>query len=491
MSTTSFALDRSRRRPLASAVAVLFALSAPTAYATTFVTNCNDTGAGSLRAGISTAAEGDTVDASALTVSSPGCGATAGNPSVITLKTGAINVTRNNLTVKGPGKEFLKVTAKYTDSMNNNHYYGRVFNHTGTGSLSLQDMSITKGYTSTTTGTAFGGCVYSKGSVALQGVYMLGCRATATSSGKARGGGVYSKGATTLFASDLKYNRTSVGTGSYSQGGGVWSAGNFIAKYSTIENNSSSNVAGNGGFAGGVDAYQAAGTLHLVRNSTISGNRAAGSFAGIYLGHTDASVTMINSTVSGNTATTGNSGGAYFVGDDIELDNNTIAYNTAKTATIALSPGMSIRASTSTATKTLVLQSNLMANNSYGTSSTQNDFTVVGAPATTGANNLIRTPSGSVPADTIVGKCPLLKKLANNGGLTETHSLYGHSPALDAGNTNGSPGSYDQRGAATNNGTIDYPRVSGPPGSTAVADIGAFELDQSEHIFDSAFEGCP
>jgi hypothetical protein len=42
------------------------------------------------------------------------------------------------------------------------------------------------------------------------------------------------------------------------------------------------------------------------------------------------------------------------------------------------------------------------------------------------------------------------------------------------------------------NGVRDHARVSGAPGViTPVADIGAYELDQSDEIFDSPFEGCP
>ena len=481
MSTTSFALARSRRTPLASAVAALFALSAPAAYATTFVTNCNDAGAGSLRAAVITAAEGDTVDASGLTAASPGCGL-----SKITLKTGDIVINRNTLTIKGPGPANLTVTAKYDPGMGGatHQYQNRIFTHNGTGTLHIEDMTVNKGYQVTTgTTAALGGCVYSKAGVALKNVNMTFCTAK-SATGASKGGAIYSKGQTYTMMSNLTFNAaTSVSNAGY--GGAVAANGSFIAKYSSFTLNTATNAANTNGISGGIDTR---GTLALIRNTTISANHSDGNIGGLTVVNGGASATLINSTISGNTAPNGLVGGVYLGGDDIALYNSTIVYNTSKLASINLGPGVTIVGMGSP--KTLKLESNLIANNSYGASNIQNDLTVIGSPTTTGHNNLIRTPSGSVPGDTIANKCPLLKPLKDNGGLTQTHSLYGHSPALDVGNTTGS-GSFDQRGQASINGTIDYPRVSGPPGVTAVADIGAFEVNQSEEIFDSAFEGCP
>jgi hypothetical protein len=83
--------------------------------------------------------------------------------------------------------------------------------------------------------------------------------------------------------------------------------------------------------------------------------------------------------------------------------------------------------------------------------------------------------------------CPLLGPIRNNGGLTPTHALLSHSPAIDAGNNNaidphspppGAPASYDGRGPG-------FARESG------AADIGAYELQKSEIVFDASFDGCP
>ena len=139
--------------------------------ATLTVSNCNDAGAGSLRAAVAAAGSGDTIDATQLT-----CG-------TITLSTGSIAVAVDDLTINGPGPDALVIS--------NGAKYGRVFNHAGTGALTLTGMHIYHGVVSsaaTESGTK-GGCVYSNGAVNLgnafdpanraSGVIVSGCSAIA------------------------------------------------------------------------------------------------------------------------------------------------------------------------------------------------------------------------------------------------------------------------------------------------------------------------
>ena len=67
----------------------------------------------------------------------------------------------------------------------------------------------------------------------------------------------------------------------------------------------------------------------------------------------------------------------------------------------------------------------------------------------------------------------------DNGGPTQTHALLSHSPAIDAGSSKAGL-AYDQRGQ----GPPAYVRVSG-----AATDIGAYEVQQGDIIFNSGFEG--
>jgi hypothetical protein len=89
-----------------------------------------------------------------------------------------------------------------------------------------------------------------------------------------------------------------------------------------------------------------------------------------------------------------------------------------------------------------------------------------------------------MPPDTL-GTCPLLAPLGDYGGDAPTIKLLGHSPAIDHGNNLVPNLNYDGRGPG-------FPRSSGPPHGTAVPDIGAYEVNRSDELFDNTFDaGCP
>jgi len=93
------------------------------------------------------------------------------------------------------------------------------------------------------------------------------------------------------------------------------------------------------------------------------------------------------------------------------------------------------------------------------------------------SKSLIFAPDPStppLPSDTIISIDPLLAQLANNGGATRTQALQTGSVAIDAGANTGSL-TFDQRGSG-------FARVKG-----ASADIGAFEVD-SDRILTNGFE---
>lgn len=129
-----------------------------------------------------------------------------------------------------------------------------------------------------------------------------------------------------------------------------------------------------------------------------------------------------------------------------------------------------------------------MASNSFGSPATQNDLSLANlANPAYGNNNLVHITGSSVPNDTLTGVsgCPVLGPLRDNGGPTRTHALMSRSVGIDKGNAlgthplTGNPPQNDQRG-------LPHPRVSGP-----FADIGAFEIDQVDIVFNSGFDGCP
>jgi hypothetical protein len=447
-------LDRARRKPLPAHIAALFMLGVPTALcAAPAVTNCSDTTtAGSLRYAITHALSGDVIDVAHLACST------------ISLTNGAIEFSVNDLTIQGPGSSKLTITGKYKSNVE----VDRIFTHYGSGTLSIQDVEIKYGNLTIPNFTAEGGCIRSSGNVTLSGVVVSKCTAKSPSTG-ALGGAIFTEGNTELDDSTVKYSTADGGTGAAS-GGGVYAKGNLTMNYGTI-NSTTATGAGGVGFAGG--AYVRGATTSIYA-STISKNTAGVSNGGIAVHNLSGKVTIANSTISGNAATAGTVGGLYLSAKNIKIYNSTIALNSAALASPG-SAGVGVAVYGGSA-PTAVFNGTLIANNTYGATPVNKDFTSFGVTIT-GSNNLIRVPDSAVPIGTITGKCPLLGPLHNNGGPTLTHVLLGHSPAIDVGN-NVLHIAFDQRGAG-------FTRTSGPP------DIGAFEVDHTDKIFDTNFEGCP
>jgi hypothetical protein len=132
---------------------------APRPAGTVVVTNCDDAGPGSLRDAVENAVSGDVVDLTALSCST------------ISLATGALATDVDDLTVDGPGPEALAIDAAGSS---------RIFDHGGTGTLTLNGLALRNGsYTSTDfTGPGFaqGGCAYSAGRLVANDVHASGCR---------------------------------------------------------------------------------------------------------------------------------------------------------------------------------------------------------------------------------------------------------------------------------------------------------------------------
>jgi hypothetical protein len=182
---------------------------------------------------------------------------------------------------------------------------------------------------------------------------------------------------------------------------------------------------------GGVKVTDATGSIE---NSTISGNSAAGDGGGIYVTGTEdnAEVNLNNVTVADNVADSddggsGAGGGAFRADGLLFFRNSIIGDNRSLTPTAEPDCDGGIVA---------------------GYSLIENDCPGFGS------NNLIDTD-------------PLLKPLRDNGGETRTHALKASSPALEAANP-GTPESSDDACLATDQ--RGDPRPGGP-----LCDMGAFE----------------
>ena len=111
--------------------------------ATQVVGNCNDDGAGSLRAAVAGATTGDTVDMRGLRC-----------PTIALTR--RIDVPQADLAILGPGLSRLAIDADYED---------RLFLHVGNGTLRLNGMTLARGRELAQ--EALGGCLRSMGNVTL------------------------------------------------------------------------------------------------------------------------------------------------------------------------------------------------------------------------------------------------------------------------------------------------------------------------------------
>ena len=270
--------------------------------ATITVSNTGDSGAGSLRAALASAADGDTIDAT-------------GVSGTIFLTSGELLVT-NSLTILGPGPATLAVNGNFPNTTN------RVFHIINSVTASISSLTITKGRT-----PSFGS-----------------------------GGGIFNAGATLTVS-----NCTVTGNSAFNGGGGIFSSGGATATLTIVDSIISSNSNGNGNGGGGIDN---AGAMLTVSNSTVIGNSSplgGGIFnsgvatltiaysaissnssdigGGIYNDgccNGAASLIIVNSTLSGNRATVinGDGGGIYNIGvfsgsATVTISNSTLSGNFA------------------------------------------------------------------------------------------------------------------------------------------------------------------
>jgi hypothetical protein len=182
------------------------------------VSNCDDSGDGSLRDAVATAATGDTIDLTQLSCST------------ITLASGAIVTSLDDLTILGPGQAALAIDGNHAD---------RVFSHSGAGTLVFDGVTLAHGSFEAPDGDSNGGCVYSMGYVVLDHVTVTACTVSSTSS-SAYGGGMFAYGAT-LISSTVAGNKAQ--GGKHALGGGVLAPGGLSAMGSTITGNSAVAIA--------------------------------------------------------------------------------------------------------------------------------------------------------------------------------------------------------------------------------------------------------
>jgi CSLREA domain-containing protein len=259
------------------------------------------------------------------------------------------------------------------------------------------------------------------------------------------GGGINNNsGVLTINNSTVSGNTTSGGGG-----GGIENDGDLTLNASTVSGNTADTAIGGGGGIANV--------LTLTLNaSTVSGNTAKGG-GGIYSTSSQASTTVTNSTISGNTSGSNPGGGIDNEGgfSSARIENSTITNNTAPSGL-----GSGVASAGNNPASTEVFSSIVSAN------SNNDDVNLVGGSTNSFKSdgyNLIGgglTTSFSQLGDRTGITNPRLRALANNGGPTQTHALLKRSPALNKSTKTGCPAT-DQRG------------IKRPQGTTC--DIGSYE----------------
>ncbi len=232
------------------------------------------------------------------------------------------------------------------------------------------------------------------------------------------------------------------------RGGAIRNLGNLTINRCSIGGNQSE-------YDGGA-IYNGDDALMVINDSAVFSNEAQGGSEPVAGGgiFNAGSLTIRNSTVSGNTSS--NDGGGIASTGPLNLDSVTVTANSAQGAAGGgAGAGVFIGS-----TGTLIAQNTILAG-----SADEADCWAFSNTVTDGGHNLVGSQLGCGFTDgdngTLVGEDPLLDILRNNGGPTRTHALLAGSPAIDAGDTDLNT---DQRG---------YARPSG-----AADDIGAFEEAQ-------------
>ncbi len=334
-----------------------------------------------------------------------------------------------------------------------------------------------------------GGGIYAlEGALSVSGTTVSGNVASNTFSTGGNGGGIFAntKYGTTITASTIKGNSSTNGSA-----GGLDIQGN--SSFGQTHNNpvsvDTSTISNNTALSGAgiLIADNASGTPVTISASTISGNAppaandGANTFGGgILIQSARDPIDVINSTISGNSATYGGGvsvgSGGYTLngsGGSISFDNSTISGNSAASHGGGLYLA-EYNTDGGSQSATASVNSTIVAGN---TAANQGEDLARGPDAKTGGFNaaysLIQKTDPSLllsPQSVILGVDPQLGSLANNGGPTETMLPATSSPVVDQGKA-ASGLTTDQRGFAR---TVDSGKTK-PSGGDGT-DIGSVEL---------------
>jgi hypothetical protein len=350
----------------------------------------------------------------------------------ITLTSGPLNVT-TNVTLLGPGLGLLTVSGNNSSG---------VFNVTGTN-VAITGLTIANGYSGS--GTVGAGITAAGRSGSRFTLY--NCAVTANTNAGYNGGGIFINTNVTVLVTNCTFSGNSA---TYYYGGGIY---NLQGMLSIVGSTLKANVASRGGAICN-DGGSSSATLTMA-NSTLSGNSADALGGGIFNDGSSSPVTnkINSSTFSGNSASQGGAIDNYGPAGRVYLEIGDTILNVG-----AGSGG------------TIYNPSGIVKSDGYNLSSD-----AAGGDGTTAPGGLLNGTND------IRNTNPLLGPLQDNGGLTWTHALLPGSPAIDKGNADAITNlvmATDQRGQLR---TVDLFSVPNPAGGDG-SDIGAFELQTTTSV---------
>jgi CSLREA domain-containing protein len=324
----------------------------------------------------------------------------------------------------------------------------------GSGIFNQGTLTITNSTVSKNSNWPFG----EGGGVSNTGLLTIE-RSTIAENVSSTGGGVVNYGTASISASSVTANE-SMPADTGGAGGGIWNSGTLTLSRSMIQNNRAL-------FGGGISNRRD--SSMTITESTIAGNHVLASRFDSTGGGmlNQGSVTVVNSTISGNIAD-GIGGGLASYGTT-SLNNVTIAQNRADPAPYVIGGGLFVGNGTVTAKNTLI----------GGNTDTSGQAPDCAFGFTSQGYNLVQNPVNCMisgdPTGNLLGVDPRLGPLQDNGGPTPTHALLSGSPAIDAGHP-AAPGSGEYACAATDQRGITRPQDGNGDG-VARCDIGAYELE--------------
>ncbi|MGQ0603289.1 MAG: choice-of-anchor Q domain-containing protein [Anaerolineales bacterium] len=294
----------------------------------------------------------------------------------------------------------------------------RLLHIRGTVTVNLSRLSLQNG-SATAPGTGGAMYVFVDAAATLDSVTIFSNTASQT------GGGIFNLGAVTLLRSTIISNSAQ---GSGPASGGIANFGAMTVQDSLVMSNTA--TFGNGG------GLTAGGFPTLLKNVTVSGNRADRAGGGVYVdpsgGLTLNNVTITRNTADANAANLVGSdgGGIYYASSAVIARNSIIAANVDASSSGAIYPDCA---------------------RGSGESFTSQNYNLIGTLTVTGTNCVITAQSGDVfGVNALID--PLLGPLLANDGPTWTHVPLPGSPTINAGNPQSATGtgtaceSADQRG---------------------------------------------